>query len=97
MPRADGTLTTTERGYGASHQRARQRMAVLVARGEALCPRCHRVIVPGVAWDLDHTDDRSAYLGAAHRSCNRRAGQAKGRRRMRARRQLVRLTTSGSF
>jgi hypothetical protein len=29
----------------------------------------------GQALDLDHNDSRTGYLGLAHRSCNRRAGQ----------------------
>jgi hypothetical protein len=34
-------------------------------------------IAPGQPWDLDHTDDRRGYLGAAHRFCNRSAGARK--------------------
>lgn len=97
MPRADGTLTTAERGYGYAHTQQRKRVAVLVARGQAVCSRCRRVIVPGTAWDLDHSDDRGSYLGPAHRNCNRRAGQAKGRRRSSVRRAVVKLVTSGSY
>jgi hypothetical protein len=44
------------------------------------CTRCGRQIEPGQLWDLDHTDDRSGYLGPAHRSCNRSAGAVKGNR-----------------
>lgn len=71
MPRNGNT---TARGYGANHQRTRKQWATIVERGEALCSRCGRAIQPGTAWDLDHTPDRSSYLGAAHRYCNRAAG-----------------------
>ncbi|MEV6847625.1 endonuclease domain-containing protein [Actinoplanes sp. NPDC051411] len=72
-------LTTTQKGYGWAHQRARQRALAAVEDGTA-CSRCG-----GPMWraqarllDLDHTDDRRGYRGLAHRACNRRAGQAKG-------------------
>ncbi len=40
-------------------------------------------IAPGADWDLDHTDDRRGYLGAAHQKCNRRAGALKRNARTR--------------
>jgi len=50
--------------------------------GRVSCARCRRPIVPGTPWDLDHDDhDRTLYLGASHRRCNRRtaAHRAVGR------------------
>ena len=60
------------------HQRMRQQIAPYVASGEAHCTRCRRRIFAWERWDLDHSDDRTRYLGAAHRSCNRAAGARKG-------------------
>lgn len=67
--------TTTERGYGWTHQQERARWTSAVAAGEVACSRCGARIMPGEAWDLDHDDaDRSRYLGPAHTRCNRIAG-----------------------
>lgn len=89
--------STTERGYGGAHQRARRRYQALLDQGQAFtCPRCARPVVLGMAWDLDHTDDRTGYHGPAHRSCNRGAGAAI-RERRRARIRVVRLITSRSW
>jgi len=77
MPRL---ASTTARGYGAAHQAERKRWAKAVEQGAVRCSRCRRLIIPGVPWDLDHSDDRSAYLGPACRSCNRSAGARKGNR-----------------
>lgn len=65
--------TTPLRGYGALHKALRRRWAPVVAAGGVICPRCERAITPGAAWDLGHTDNRSAYTGPEHASCNRSA------------------------
>lgn len=87
--------STAERGYGWDHQQERRRWAPAVARGEASCTRCHGFIIPGTPWDLDHTSDRTGYLGVAHARCNRRAGarKAAARRTARARRRTNAVTT----
>ena len=63
--------TTAGRGYGADHRRDRRSWAPAVAAGTVRCARCGELIVPGEAWDLDHTDDRGGYLGPSHARCNR--------------------------
>lgn len=61
------------RGYGKSHKQRRAGYARLVKAGLASCCRCHEPIRAGEPWDLDHSDDRSSYLGPAHARCNRQA------------------------
>lgn len=68
--------TTGQRGYGRSHEAERRRWAPKVDAGLVDCARCGEPLEPGRPWDLDHDDDRGTYRGPAHRTCNRRAGQA---------------------
>lgn len=73
--------TTNERGYGADHDRERARWAPVVAAGGVVCARCPDVIEPDQPWHLDHTDDRTRYLGPSHRRCNIAAAAPPPRRR----------------
>ena len=83
---------TVARGYGANHKRTRQAWTATVERGEAICSRCNGSIQPGEPWDLDHTPDRAAYMGPAHRACNRAAGA-----RVANANRAKPLNTSGSY
>ncbi|MCK8670988.1 hypothetical protein M1M07_07635 [Rhodococcus sp. HM1] len=70
--------TTSQRGYGAAHQRAREAWRPVVQAGRVRCARCGRPIRPGQLWDLGHDDrDRRRYTGPEHVGCNRAtAGRA---------------------
>ena len=73
MPNPRGT--TTQRGYGTAHRRERKRWEPRVNAGQADCARCGEPIKPDDAWDLGHTDDRTAWTGPEHAGrCNRSAG-----------------------
>jgi hypothetical protein len=86
---------TTARGYGGKHQALRKKLAVLVASGAAVCWRCGRPILPGMAWDLGHDDlDRSIYRGVECRRCNRSSAASRGNRMRgnpKRRRQIMRV------
>ena len=80
-PKVKPTLERTkrpsnrERGYGSEHARTRREF---VARHEAgdPCARCGEGMWEDVSLlDLDHTDDRTGYLGLSHRCCNRTYGK----------------------
>ena len=64
--------TTTQRGYGAEHQRRRAAIQRRIDTGETVtCWRCGAQIT-GRAWDLGHDDrDRSITRGAECVTCNR--------------------------
>jgi hypothetical protein len=63
--------TRQQRGYDLAHDHLRARWARKVATGQVNCARCSQRISPLEPWDLDHTDDRTAYLGPSHATCNR--------------------------
>lgn len=61
---------TTERGYGSHHQRLRRYLLSVLIEGSP-CARCGQPMSKDQPLDLDHSDDRTAYLGLSHRHCNR--------------------------
>jgi hypothetical protein len=66
--------TTTQRGYGTDHRRARTvNERRMTERGYLTCVRCGGRIGQGEAWAQDHNEDRSGYLGPSHEICNARA------------------------
>jgi hypothetical protein len=83
--------TTTERGYGAAHIHALRRARAAWRPGDP-CAHCGQPM--WVMWvtdprnprrricvlDLGHNADRSAYVGLAHRACNRSEGASRGNR-----------------
>jgi hypothetical protein len=62
-----------QRGYDREHELERERWAPLVDAGQVTCARCGQPIQPGTPWDLGHTDDRTAWTGPEHATCNRAA------------------------
>jgi hypothetical protein len=70
---------TTQRGYGWAHQKARAKAVRDMQEGDP-CARCGGPMLRSQAkdLDLDHNEDRTAYRGLAHATCNRSAGQAVG-------------------
>lgn len=62
------------RGYDAEHDRLRAKWEPKVRTGLVPCARCRRYIAQGEPWDLGHTDDRTAWTGPEHMTCNRSAG-----------------------
>jgi hypothetical protein len=80
--------------YGAAHQKLRAETKAS-AYGTP-CARCGRPMQPGQAIDLDHTDDRTGYLGWSHRACNRRAGAVNGNKARAAAYRAVKNGLNGS-
>lgn len=59
-----------QQGYGWAHRLERRRWIPKVAKGDIDCARCGERISPLEPWHLDHTDDRTGYLGPSHVRCN---------------------------
>jgi len=69
---------TRHRGYGKAHKELRAYWDKKIKAGtQPACSRCGYPVQATDTWDLDHTDDRSGYLGPAHAHCNRSAGADK--------------------
>lgn len=82
--------TTTQRGYGNTHQQLRRRLLATFQPGQP-CARCGQPMWDKRHIDLGHTDDRTAYTGLEHRRCNRGDGARRGNRK-RARRKATAAT-----
>jgi hypothetical protein len=70
-------VNTTAAGYGNSHQKLRK--ALLPQAYGKPCARCGQPMLPGQELHLDHTDDRTGWLGFSHKVCNLRAAAKKAR------------------
>lgn len=78
--------TTTQRGYGNTHQRTKDTHRPIVDAGmgwcnEVICLHDTRWINPQEPWDLAHDRVNGGYLGPAHRRCNRSEGARYGNTR----------------
>jgi hypothetical protein len=88
----NSTASTTARGYGRDHQRARKQAAQQHKPTDP-CSRCGHALGPIGSWlHYDHTDSSDGYLGFSHgsrpcpvcgRRCNIRAGAQKANRNSR--------------
>jgi hypothetical protein len=76
--------TTVQRGYGEPHRRrVKAERPLQIGRP---CARCGWPMLAGQKIQLDHTDDRSGYLGWSHRACNVAASNRRRARLARAQR-----------
>jgi len=78
--------SSTERGYGAEHRKARAAAALLHNPANP-CARCGHALGPMGPWlHYDHNDARNGYLGFSHggrcpvcrKYCNLSAGARRG-------------------
>jgi hypothetical protein len=84
--------SSAQRGYSNKHRKLRAQL-LPYAYGQP-CTRCGRIMLPGQALHLDHTDDRAGYRGFSHAKCNIRAGAIAGARKANRRRKLRKIITA---
>ncbi len=82
-----GNRSTTARGYGANHQRARAKAFTQLPEYSP-CSRCGKTMWKHAkdrhgrsTLHYDHNATRTGYLGFSCADCNRRAGAANGGRK----------------
>lgn len=79
MTFANAKTSRASRGYGAAHQAQRRAALAAMVDGDP-CARCFEPMYRSQRLELDHNDDRTAYLGLSHRRCNQLAAAKKGGR-----------------
>lgn len=62
--------TRQQRGYGPAHDALRRAWRIRIDRYGASCARCGGPIPPFAEFNLDHSEDRTYYLGPSHPVCN---------------------------
>lgn len=62
--------TKAERGYGPEHLVERAKWVRIINETGWPCGRCEGHIQPGQPFHLDHSDDRTGYIGPSHPHCN---------------------------
>jgi hypothetical protein len=77
MTFAKAKTSRSSRGYGPAHQ-AQRRAAIKALIDGDPCARCDGPMYRDQRLELDHNDDRTAYLGLSHRRCNQLAAAKKG-------------------
>jgi hypothetical protein len=80
-PRRRYQLTTDRAAWGWRHQQDRARWKSIVDGGGVVCGVCHRYILPGTPWHLDHVvpqslGGREGLKHPAHAACNISKGGA---------------------
>lgn len=82
MPWSRSKESSSARGYGADHRKARAAyLAQLQRDGVGVCCIGGELIYPGQALHLDHTPDRQSYRGLACARHNKQDGARRGRAR----------------
>lgn len=65
-----------ERGYDRAHELTRA--ALLPKAYGTRCPHCDQYMYPHHDLHLDHTEDRTGYVGIVHAHCNTSDGARRG-------------------